>query len=186
MDPIRLLMRPVTLIWAIGWIGLAGTFKEELKPGLVGEYFTLEGDVQDFHAIAADRKPAVRRLDKQINWDSTAEKFAGTELDERFYVRWTGLLRVPKDAAYTFYLESDDGSRLAVAGKQIVENGGLHAMEEKSGEIELKAGDHEIKVELFENEGDVGIRLSWEAPGLAKEVVPDSAFLHRKEKDLDK
>ncbi len=182
----RLVARPMTLIWAIASISLAGAFQDELKPCLIGEYFTLEGEVQDFPAIAADRKPAVRRLDKQINWDSSSEKFAGTDLDQHFYVRWTGLIRVPKDAAYTFYLESDDGSRLSVAGKQIVENGGLHAMEEKSGEIELKAGDHEVKVDLFENEGDVGIKLSWEAPGLAKEIVPDSAFFHRKDKDLDK
>jgi PA14 domain-containing protein len=164
----------------------AGAVQEEVKAGLIGEYYSLEGEVQDFPTLAPEKKPVVRRLDKQINWDSTSEKFAGTDLEDHFYVRWTGLIRTPKDAKYTFYTESDDGSRLFIDGKQVVENSGLHPMEEKSGEIELKAGDHEIKVDLFENEGEVGVKLSWEAAGMTKEVVPDAALFHRKDKDLDK
>lgn len=160
--------------------------QEELRPGLLGEYFPLEGELQDFPAIAPERKPAVRRIDKQINWDSTGEKFAGTELDEHFYARWTGVIRVPKDATYTFYTESDDGSRLWIGGKPLVDNGGLHAMEEKSAEVALKAGDHEIKVDLFENEGEVGLKLSWEASGMSKEIVPETALFHVKDKELDK
>ncbi len=163
-----------------------GVPDDELKAGLIGEYYAMEGELQDSPAIPAEKKPAVRRLDAQINWDSTSEKFAGTQLDDHFYVRWTGLVRVPKDGKYTFFLESDDGSRLSVGGKPLIDNGGLHAMEEKSGEIELKAGDHEIRVDLFENEGDAGMKLSWEAAGMAKEIVPQSALLHKKDKDLDK
>lgn len=160
--------------------------QEELRPGLLGEYFSFDSEIQDFPTVATDRKPALRRIDKQINWEATAEKFAGTELADHFYVRWTGVLHVPKDARFTFYAESDDGSRLWIDGKQVVENGGLHPMEEKSGEIELKAGDHEIKVDLFENEGDAGIKLSWEAPGMAKEIVPEKALAHPRDKNLDK
>ncbi len=59
-------------------------------------------------------------------------------------------------------------------------------MEEKSGEIELKAGDVEIKLDLFENEGEVGLKLSWEGPGMSKEIIPASALFHKKDPDLDK
>jgi hypothetical protein len=31
-------------------------------------------------------------------------------------------------------------------------------MEEKSGEVELKAGEHDIKLELFENDGEGGLQ----------------------------
>lgn len=161
--------------------------QEELKPGLVGEYFALDTGMQDFPALAADKKPLLRRIDKQINWDSTSDKFAGTELADHFYVRWAGVLHLAKDMKIVFYTESDDGSRLWIDGKQIVENGGLHPMEERSGDpIELKAGDHEIRLDLFENEGDSGIKLSWEPAGMTKEILPESVLFHRKDKDLDR
>ena len=160
--------------------------QDELKAGLIGEYFGFDGELQDFPKVDAEKKPAVRRVDAQLNWEATAEKFAGTNLEDHFYVRWTGVIRVPKDAKYTLYTESDDGSRLWIDGKQVVDNGGLHAMEEKSGEVDLKSGDHEFKVDLFENDGEVGLKVSWEAPGMAKEIIPAKALFHKKDKDLDK
>jgi hypothetical protein len=175
------------------WVGaavvilLAGaSVQEELKPGLLAEFWHIDQEMQDFPVLDAQKKPVLRRLDKQINFEPTAEKFQGTDFQEYFYVRWTGLLRVPKAGKYVFFTESDDGSRLWIEGKLVVENGGLHAMEEKSGEVELKAGDHDFKVDLFENNGEVGCKVSWETEGKAKELIPEAAFLHRPDKELDK
>jgi len=46
--------------------------------------------------------------------------------------------------------------------------------------VELKAGDHELKVDYYENENDggAGCVLSWKTVGLAKEVVPAKALFH--------
>lgn len=167
-------------------LALAGAAQDDLRPGLLGEYFDIGQQIEEFPVVAADKKPAVRRIDKRINFDATGEAFAETALADHFYVRWTGVLRVPKEGKYTFYLESDDGSRLWIGGKQVIENGGLHPMEEKSGEIELKAGDHELKVDLFENEGEVGCKLSWEGQNLPKAAIPAEAFFHKKDPGLDK
>ena len=62
--------------------------------------------------------------------------------------------------------------RLFIDGKQIIDNNGLHAMEEKSGELHLKEGKHTIKVEFFENDVDAGCIFSWQPPGATKEIVP--------------
>ena len=160
--------------------------RDDLKAGLVGEYFDWGQGLEDFPTLEAGRKPTVRKIDAQLNWDATEGKFAGTNLEDHFYVRWAGVLRVPRDGKYALFTESDDGSRLWIDGKEIVSNGGLHAMEEKKGELDLKAGDHEIKVDLFENEGYVGLKVSWEGPDLAKEIIPAKALFHKKDKDLDK
>jgi hypothetical protein len=93
-----------------------------------------------------------------------------------FFVRWTGNLRVPKDGKYTFFLESDDGSRLFIDGKQVIANGGRHHMTEKSGEVELTAGQHSINVEYFENEVDAGCIFSWQPPSGSKVVVPSEVL----------
>ena len=179
--------------WMLPVLALLGAFSgataqeaDELKVGLVAEFFNIGKPMEEFPVIAAERKPDYRRIDRQINFEQTAETFPGTTMTDHFYVRWTGRIKVPRDGKLTFFTESDDGSRLWIDGKVVVDNGGLHAMEEKSGEIDLKAGEHDLKVELFENDGDVGCKLSWESSSAAKEILPEGALFHKKDKDLDK
>jgi PA14 domain len=150
----------------------------ELLPGLVGEYYAFPDAVEDFPKLSPELKPTLRRADPAINWDSTDEAWPKTQLVDHFAVRWSGVLRVPKDATYTLYLESDDGSRLSIDGRQLIDNGGQHAMEEKSGEIPLTAGDHPIVLDYFQNEGGKGCKLSWSTAEVEKASVPASALLH--------
>ena len=151
---------------------------EDLEPGLVGEYFDLGSSLEDFPNISASKVPDVKRVDKTVNFASTQEGFHGTKLVDFFYVRWTGKIHTPKDGNYAFTLESDDGSRLFIDGKQIIDHNGLHAMEEKSGDAELKAGDHTLKVEFFENDVDAGCKLFWQPPGATREIVPANVLSH--------
>src|SRR5258705_10674634 len=151
---------------------------EKMEPGLLGEYYALDDSLEDFPSIGADKKPTLKRVDRTINVESTTEAWPGTQLVDHFYIRWTGQVSIPKDGTYTFFLESDDGSRLFIDGKQVVDNGGLHAAEEKSGEVELKAGDHPLKVEYFENEVDPECKFAWQPPGQDKEIVPSTVLSH--------
>jgi hypothetical protein len=163
------------------------TTADDLKPGLLGEYFAFgEAPVEDFPTIAAGKKVTLRKLDKELNWDPTHGKFNGTDQKDHFYVRWTGIVRIPKDGTFTFFTEGDDGSRLWVDTKQVVENGGQHSMVEKNGKIELKAGDHEFKVDLFQNVGAVGLKVRWETEGVSKQIIPASVLFHQADPDLDK
>jgi len=177
--PLEPVKRAATLIAGIFLVTTAAFGADRLEPGLIGEYFQMDGTLDDFPSIGADRKPTLQRMDKDINFASTVEAFPGTKLVDNFYVRWTGVLKTPKDGRYKFYLDSDDGSRLFVDGKEVVNNGGTHDMSEVSGETQLKAGDHEIKVEFFDAEEDAGCIFSWEPPDMAKAVVPASILFHK-------
>jgi PA14 domain-containing protein len=183
-------MRAGILVLMVGAAAVSATSQEtapeELKPGLLAEFFNIGKKMEEFPVIPGERKPDLRRIDRKINFENTTDTFPGTEMSDHFYVRWTGKVRIPRDGKYTFFTESDDGSRLWIDGKVLVDNGGLHAMEEKSGDLELKAGDHDLKLELFENDGEVGCKLSWESPNMAKEILTDAALNHKKDKDLDK
>ena len=152
---------------------------DALESGLVGRYYQMPGDLEDFPTLPATQTPSVERVDPEINFASTLEAFPGTKLVDNFYVSWTGVIRIPKDGGYTFYLESDDGSRLFLDGKEVVDHGGLHEMSERSGRTQLKAGDHELKVEFFDAGEEAGCILSWEAAGLTKAVVPAAALYHK-------
>ena len=117
-------------------------------------------------------------MDATIDVDAGTDAWPGTQLKEHFYIRWTGKIRIPQDGKYSFFLTSDDGSRLIIDGQQVVDNGGLHAAEEKSGEVELKSGDHDLKIEFFQNEGEAVCKFAWQAPDKDKETVPASALSH--------
>src|SRR5437879_4351796 len=125
-------MKNAILILMASCLVLAGktVSATELEPGLQGEYFDLGSAVEDFPKLEG-KKPMLARVDKTINFRSTGPTFPGTKLDNRFAIRWTGKIKIPKDAVYTFFLESDDGSRLVIDGKSVVDNGGLHAMQEQ-------------------------------------------------------
>jgi hypothetical protein len=166
------------LLIASSLITCATAAESTLQPGLTGRYYQMTNELQDFPTIPAGKKPDVERVDKQINFAATLEAFPGTKLVDNFYVVWTGKIRIPADGAYTFFLESDDGSRLFIDGAQVVDNNGLHEMQESPGKVELKEGDHVIKVEFFDAEEDAGCILSWKSARIEKQVVPESVLFH--------
>jgi putative heme-binding domain-containing protein len=90
---------------------------------------------------------------------------------DAFVLRFTGSLTVPRDGTYVFYTVSDDGSRLYLDGKLVVNNDGLHGMAEKKATVPLSAGDHALVVTYFNNSGDEGLELTWEGPGFARQPL---------------
>src|SRR6185295_18599250 len=89
-------------------------------------------------------------LDDVANFDVSG---AGEKLAYEF----RGNLEVPKDGVWNFATKSDDGSRLLVDGRLVVDNDGLHGIQEKSGEIGLKAGWHALSVEWFNTSGGASL-----------------------------
>jgi hypothetical protein len=148
------------------------------EPGLLAEYYQTPEGTEDFPEFPASKAPDLRRVDKNINFESTQDEWPGTKFKDFFYIRWTGKIRIPADGNYTFFLESDDGSRLFLDGKQVVDNGGVHAMEETSGSVQLTAGEHVFKAEFFEKDIDAGCKLSWKTDKIAKQIVPADVLFH--------
>ncbi|HLF94231.1 MAG TPA: PA14 domain-containing protein [Planctomycetota bacterium] len=155
--------------------------QEEVLPGLVGHYYLVE------RLKALPEAPSgvarFQRVDPQIRFEKTSDSFPGTKLRDGLYVRWRGLIRIPKGGKYVFFTRSDDGSRLLIDGRRVVDNAGAREMKEEDGEIELKAGLHEIRVEYFNGLGQNGIVVAWKGPGIEKETVPAKALVHRKRDD---
>ncbi len=100
--------------------------------------------------------------------------------NDNFGFRFTGFIDIPQTGIYTFYTNSDDGSQLFIGSQLVVDNDGLHAPAETSGQIALAAGLHAITVTFFEKGGGEVLEVRYEGPGLAKSLVPDSALYHEK------
>ncbi len=96
--------------------------------------------------------------------------------EDNYAFRYTGYVQVPADGTYTFYTTSDDGSKLSIGNTQVVFNDGLHGPTEQAGTIGLKAGRHAITISFFEATGDQTLLVSYAGPGIAKTLIPASAY----------
>jgi hexosaminidase len=89
-----------------------------------------------------------------------------------------GFVRVPRAGIYTFYLSSDDGSRLKVAGEIVVDHDGYHSVSEKRGQAALHRGWHPLEIRFFQGGGGASLRLEIEGPGMARREVPAHWLTH--------
>ena len=82
-----------------------------------------------------------------------------------------GDLVVPKDASYSFSLGSDDGSRLIIDGKKVIENDGIHGHKNVNGKADLKKGTAKVRVEWFDKSGHTSLDLSWSGGGVKNQAL---------------
>jgi uncharacterized repeat protein (TIGR02543 family) len=121
----------------------------------------------------------------QINFIKTTAKFATSGTATNVAAQFNGFIEIPSNGLYKFYLNCDDGANLYIDSKKTVDNDGLHAMRETYGFASLKAGKHEIRVDYYQTTSYNGLILSYEGPGLPKQIVPASAFFHSPQYLLD-
>ncbi len=89
--------------------------------------------------------------------------------DEAFGFVFEGFLVVPEDGRYTFYLDSDDGSRLSVNGKELLLYDGIHGEgKEKTAVVSLSKGRVPIKLEYFQKTAGLGLTVGWSGPNFAR------------------
>jgi hypothetical protein len=97
---------------------------------------------------------------------------------EKFAFEFSGYIKIDKDAIYTFFTDSDDGSMLYIDDEEIVNNDGDHGNVEKSGKAALKKGLHKIKVLYFDSGGGNSLKVSMQPEGGKKDIIPASLLFH--------
>lgn len=97
---------------------------------------------------------------------------------ERVLLSFRGFVDAPADDLYRFELTSDDGSKLWIDGKVVVDNDGLHGPVTKDGTIALGKGLHAIHVAWFNRTGDVALGLKWATPGQPFAPLPADRLRH--------
>ena len=95
------------------------------------------------------------------------EGFPGiTNRIEWFAIDYTGKFWIEEQGIYRFLLNSDDGSRLYLDRKPVIENDGVHAPSTCIGAAELKRGVHTIRVSYFQGPRDeLSLVLAVARPG---------------------
>jgi beta-glucosidase len=108
--------------------------------------------------------PALVRVDESINLNSpqpAAPDFPTSD----FSVRWTANLTVPVTGDYTFTFTGDDGFRVFLGDKLLVDNWVKEPATAQSGTVNLEAGKtYAMRVEYFQEGGDYTARMDWTPP----------------------
>ncbi len=98
----------------------------------------------------------------------------------QFYgCHYEGFLVPSEEGEYELSLESDEGARMHLDGKQVIEHWGAHTLAEKTVRLRLTADPHPLKIEYFLALGVGALHLRWTPPGGRKAAVPAWAFEHR-------
>jgi len=157
--------RPLALLLvaAVGWI-VFGVIRSQLPAGngLAARYYAnttfADGPVESGY----DPLPSTARM---------AERWQGRP-PQAFGVVWTGYLTVPGADDYRFATTSDDGSRLFVDDRLVVDNSGPHRSETKSGTISLARGSHRVRLEYTQFGGSSELTWSWARGAATLAPVP--------------
>lgn len=164
---------------ALGAAGLASVPAAADDPvavhGLKGDYYTQSAPgAFDFHELKATG------FDPQLDFDDLEPRlrFAAGQ-DNDVSVRWTGTLVPEKSGPTTFSIIGDNGFRLWLDGRPVIDHWVDDWDREQTSEpIDLTAGHtYDFKLEYFEHYGGSNLHLRWTEPGGAKVTIPQSAFL---------
>ena len=152
--------------------------------GLTGEYFS---------SPDLSGTPVLTRTDRNVNfnWDKVVPTM-GLQRNN-YSVRWSGSFTPPAPgeyklgvrANYCYACENQEGFRLYLDGKLLVESGGK-TTPERGAVIEKPvtfsdAQPHPIRLEYLHTTGTAGIDLTWQAPAA---VLRDEAVKTAKESEV--
>jgi len=138
---------------------------DENGDGLRAEYFT-DTELGELGAV---------RSDAEINFQQ--DNSPADPQRTSFSVRWSGTVTAPVSGRYTFFTFSDDGVRLWVNNKLIIDNWNPNPGVEDSGVMVLESGKPvPLRMESFNIGGPWVSRLMWVGPDIEKQVVPSERF----------
>ncbi len=103
---------------------------------------------------------------------------ANNPVDEDFGLIYSGYIKIESTDLYRFFLSSDDGSRLYIGQKLLIDNDGLHSENEKYEDLALAKGFHPIRIEYFERSGGNALKLQWKSTNNPKQEVNPELFFH--------
>jgi len=183
--------KPGTYPYVCTFPGHAMTMRGELKVEPLGEglqdlqfalYLGSWKQLPDFSKLKPHREGKVDDNLIQVKLDDYKNEFG---------VVFTGKLNAPKKGSYRFFLASDDGARLLIDGKEVVNDDGIHpASKIKEQGVTLDKGPHEFRLEYFQGGGQIELYAAWK--GADFQITPLSKWLHpqwqggaKKQKEFD-
>ena len=118
--------------------------KMNTKQGLKYKYYEGEWkNIPDFGKL----KPVKEGTIKLINTDGINPR------EQHFGISAEGYIEVPETDTYTFYLYTDDGSKMYINDQLLIDSDGNHGARYDYGTLILEKGKHKIKIDYIQQTG---------------------------------
>jgi len=121
---------------------------EQKRGGISGVYYS----GKNFEKVIT------QKVDRKIRFRTYGSPVSGVPQDF-FSVRWKGYIFFPDSGVYYVCTQSDDGVRVELGGRKIIEEWREKPLTEDCGKVRVKKGWHSITVEYFEAGGEATIDL---------------------------
>lgn len=97
---------------------------------------------------------------------------------EWFAIEYKGFFKAKNDGEYSFRLVSDDGSKLFIDNKLLIDNDGLHGPYSKTGKIKLDESRHSITIQYFQGPRyQIALQLFASLNNSKEEIFPGNNFV---------
>ena len=159
------------------WAATEKPKEEDLIPGSVVNIFKLSGSVPSMPNMT-NKIPIMAGI--MANFDNISSD-DWKDLEDNFCMSGIGYLHVEKRQEFVFRVWSDDGSKVYLDGKPLLDNDGNHGVEYKEITLGLEEGYHPFRIEFFQGVGGKFLSWNWKKEGAAAfEVIPQKNIFHTK------
>lgn len=142
--------------------------QDDLTAGLMSStYSGLWERLPDFDSL----EPIEQTVAETVSLDVTERR-------EHVGLVFEGYVRLPHDGLYLFGLTSDDGSRLMIDGRTVVDLDGPHPAIEHGVQLSLRKGLHKLRIEFFEAEGKEQLDVSVQSDRIKPQPLPAAWLVH--------
>nr|HMU05793.1 PA14 domain-containing protein [Saprospiraceae bacterium] len=81
--------------------------------------------------------------------------------EDHFGLLIEGYIEIPETGIRTFYINSDDGSKLYINDELLIDHDGDHSAMSKTGQTILSKGKHKIKIAYMEFKGSQHLQAGY-------------------------
>ncbi|MDK2910815.1 MAG: alpha-L-fucosidase [Bacteroidales bacterium] len=159
----------------------------------LGQWLSINGEAiygsRPWRKFGEEKQVELRRTDSLINFDWVRNSPGYPIIEDHFTAEWKGFILPPITGKYVFTAQCDDGLRLWIDGKLVLDKWNVasegnesEAMRENLSDNHLaeyffeKNKAYPIRVEYREEVQNASVSLSWKRPDSISEVIPASAF----------
>jgi formylglycine-generating enzyme required for sulfatase activity len=129
-----------------------------------------------FEGIGFGRKLKTR-VDSQIDWLWGYDAPDPDVPKDNFSARWTGWLKAPQPGLYRLIVVCDDGARLWLDGKPVIDAWRHQLPGRYTATVDLTGKAQPLKLEYFNGKSSAIICLRWQkVGGFREEPIPATAF----------
>ncbi len=99
---------------------------------------------------------------------------------ENFAMQLISYIQIDKAGKYTFFITSNDGSKLYIDDQLVVDNDGEHGTKEMSNSLNLEKGKHLIRADYFQSGGQKVLLVAYSSDEIMYQHIPETILFKSK------